>query len=293
MKIIDAVGVGGDVSPRTSADALARGEVATGCPVKAVGARLPRYDGVAHVTGRTLYVDDVRVPGMLWARACARRTSRARIVNVDTSKAETLPGVHAVVLHGDMPTNIVGHLAALGVPADEPYLAIDEVRYRGQLIGGVAAEDEDTAQEAVEPDRRGVRGARAVPRHPPGVRGRRSRRSRPGGNVFLYDPYDPRRVRKGDIDWAFEHADVIVQGAYRPAAIEQAPTETQVALVHPSPTAASSSTPARRRCTSRMGVLAQHLNLPLNRFKFVGGTVGGGFGGKVDTATEPLARCWR
>ncbi len=111
----------------------------------------------------------------------------------------------------------------------------------------------------------------------------------PEGNVFFYDPYDSRRVRKGDIDWAFEHADVIVQGAYRPAAIEQAPTETQVALVHPQPDGRIVVYSCTQAMYFSMGVLAQHLNLPPNRFKFVGGTVGGGFGGKVDTATEPLA----
>ena len=256
--------------------------------MKAVGARLPRYDGVAHVTGRTMYVDDWRVPGMLWCKGLRSPHESARIVHVDTSKAEKLPGVHGIALHGDMPTNIVGHLAALGVPADEPYLAIDEVRYRGQLIGGVAAEDEDTAQEAVslihveyeerEPFldiRKGFEqgGPQLTPE----------------GNVFFYDPYYSRRVRKGDIDWAFEHADVIVQGAYRPAAIEQMPTEPQVALVHPQPDGRIVVYSCTQAMYFSMGVLAQHLNLPTNRFKFVGGTVGGGFGGKVDTATEPLA----
>jgi len=255
--------------------------------VKAVGARLPRYDGVAHVTGRTQYVDDVRVPGMLWCKGLRSPHESARIVRVDTSKAEALPGVHAVALHGDVPTNIVGHLAALGVPADEPYLAIDEVRYRGQLIGGVAAEDEATALEAVSlieveyEEREPFLDVRlAFEEGQPQVT--------PNGNVFFYDPYDSRRVRKGDIDWAFEHADVIVQGAYRPAAIEQAPTETQVALVHPQPDGRIVVYSCTQAMYFSMGVLAQHLNMPLNRFKFVGGTVGGGFGGKVDTATEPL-----
>ena len=72
--------------------------------MKAVGARLPRYDGVAHVTGRTMYVDDWRVPGMLWCKGLRSPHESARIVHVDTSKAEKLPGVHGVALHGDMPT---------------------------------------------------------------------------------------------------------------------------------------------------------------------------------------------
>ena len=67
------------------------------------------------------------------------------------------------------------------------------------------------------------------------------------------------------------------------------PTEPQVALVHPQPDGRIVVYSCTQAMYFSMGVLAQHLNLPTNRFKFVGGTVGGGFGGKVDTATEPLA----
>ena len=66
------------------------------CPVKAVGARLPRYDGIEHVTGRTMFVDDVRVPGMLWAKALRSPVHSAEIKGLDVSKAEAMPGVHAV-----------------------------------------------------------------------------------------------------------------------------------------------------------------------------------------------------
>jgi CO/xanthine dehydrogenase Mo-binding subunit len=65
--------------------------------MKAVGARLPRYDGLAHVTGRTQYVDDVRVHGTLWTKALRSPHHSAAIRSIDTSKAEALPGVHAIV----------------------------------------------------------------------------------------------------------------------------------------------------------------------------------------------------
>ena len=108
--------------------------------MKAVGARLPRYDGVAHVTGKTVYVDDVRVPGMLWAKALRSPVHRGNVRKLDTSKAERLPGVHAIITHADVPLNVLGHLEALGVPADEPLLAEGELRYKGQPIAVVAAE---------------------------------------------------------------------------------------------------------------------------------------------------------
>ena len=90
--------------------------------MKVVGARIPRYDGVAHVTGRTTYVDDVSVPGTLWAKALRSPHHHAGITKLDTSKAESMPGVHAVITWKDVPLLEYGHLSALGIPADEPLL---------------------------------------------------------------------------------------------------------------------------------------------------------------------------
>src|SRR5205807_2596251 len=118
--------------------------------MKAVGAKLPRYDGIAHITGRSVYVDDVRVPGTLVAKALRSEHHHAAITRLDTARAERVPGVRAVVTHRDVPKNVYGHLEALGIPADEPLLAQDDVRYRGQPIAAVAAVDEDTAREAVD-----------------------------------------------------------------------------------------------------------------------------------------------
>ena len=119
--------------------------------MKAVGARLPRYDGLGHVTGQTVFVDDVRAPdGNLWAKAYRSPHHSASIRKLDTRKAAEIPGVRGVIAHSDVPRNVYGHLEALGIPADEPLLAVDEVRYRGQPIAVVAAESEDAAQEAVD-----------------------------------------------------------------------------------------------------------------------------------------------
>jgi len=97
--------------------------------MKAVGARLPRYDGVAHVTGRTTFVDDVRVPGTLWVKALRSPAHNADIKRLDVSKAEAMEGVRAIITWQDVPLLEYGHLSALGIPADEPLLAKDEVRY--------------------------------------------------------------------------------------------------------------------------------------------------------------------
>jgi CO/xanthine dehydrogenase Mo-binding subunit len=103
-----------------------------------------------------------------------------------------------------------------------------------------------------------------------------------------FGPHNHRRVRKGDIDWAFEKADLIVEGVYRPQAIEHCPLETQVSLAVPEPSGRLTIYSSTQAMYFSMGVVAAHLQWPLNKLKFVGGTVGGGFGGKVDTATETI-----
>jgi CO/xanthine dehydrogenase Mo-binding subunit len=257
--------------------------------MKAVGARVPRYDGVAHVTGRTVFVDDVRIPGTLWAKALRSPHHHAGITRLETKRAEGMKGVHAVITHDDVPLNVYGHLSALGIPADEPLLAEDDVRYKGQPIAVVAAESEATAREAVDaieiefeerPALFDVR--KAFDPDAPKIH--------QWGNWYPHfeNEMDRRQIRKGDIERAFDQADVIVQGVYRPAAIEHVPLETQTCQVVPEPSGRLTIYSCTQALYFSMGVVAAHLKVPLNRLKLVGGTVGGGFGGKVDTATETM-----
>lgn len=257
--------------------------------MKAVGARLPRYDGVGHVTGMTQYVDDVRVGKTLWTKALRSPHHHAAIVRIDTAKAEAIPGVRAIVTAADVPHNVYGHLEGLGVPADEPLLAAGEVRWLGQPIAAVAADSEAIALAAVEAieieyDEReplfDIRKAFDV--EAPSIH--------QWGPVYPhFGTYNHRRVRKGDVEAAFEQADTIVEGVYRPAAIEHVPMEPQVALVVPEPSGKLTIYSCTQAMYFSMGVVAAHLQVPLNKLKFVGGTVGGGFGGKVDTASETIS----
>ena len=225
-----------------------------GVAMKAVGARLPRYDGVEHVTGRTQFVDDVRVPSTLWARRCARRTTARPIAHIDTSQAEALPGVHAMSPARTCRCNVYGHIAG----ARRPGRRAAAGRRRGALPGPA-----DRRWSPPRARRRAMAAVAAieitfdvrdaVARHPQGVRSRRAadppvgqpvpalRRARPA-------PGPQGRHRRG----VRPTRDVIVQGVYRPAAIEHVPLETQVCAGRPRAAAAGSrSTPPRRRCTSR------------------------------------------
>jgi CO/xanthine dehydrogenase Mo-binding subunit len=256
--------------------------------MKAVGARVPRYDGVAHVTGRTQFVDDLRIPGALTVKAFRSPVHNARVRSLDTSRAEAMEGVH-VITWKDVPLLEYGHLSALGIPADEPLLAKDEVRYLGQPIAVVAAPSEEEAMAAVAaitaefeelPALFDVR--RAFDADAPQVHVE--------GNWYKHfeNEMDRRQIRKGNVEEAFDKADLIVQGVYRPAAIEHAPIETQVCQVVPEANGRLTIYSCTQALYFSMGVVAAHLQLPLNKLKVVGGTVGGGFGGKVDTATETM-----
>lgn len=259
--------------------------------MKVVGARLPRYDGVGHVTGQTRYVDDIRLPHMLHAVAARSPHHNARIVSIDTGPAESMAGVHAVVTHEDVPVLIHGHLSGAGIPGDEPLLAKDFVRYLGQPIAVVAAEDIDTARAAAA----AIKIDYEVLPHTLDVR-----LGFEGDTPVINDTFgnwynefeggmDVRQIRKGDIDQAFADADKIVQGVYRTQSVEQAPLETQVCVAIAEPDGRLTIHTCSQALYFSLGVVCAHLDVPMSDVKMVGGTVGGGFGGKVDTATETIS----
>src|SRR3990170_8786474 len=110
-----------------------------------IGKRRPRIDAYQQVTGQVEYANDLRLPGMLYAKPLLSTEHHARIVELDTSAAERLPGVKAVATAKDAPDNVSG----LIIP-DQPVFADDKVRFRGEIVALVAAETEEIAQEAVE-----------------------------------------------------------------------------------------------------------------------------------------------
>ncbi len=109
--------------------------------------RAPRLDAPAKATGRAIYADDIKLPGMLYGAILQSPLAHAKILHIDTSKAEKLPGVRAIL------TAKEAGLVRYGVsPAryDETLYAHEKVRYVGDEIAAVAAVDLETAMEAVE-----------------------------------------------------------------------------------------------------------------------------------------------
>ncbi|MDA0301421.1 MAG: molybdopterin-dependent oxidoreductase, partial [Chloroflexi bacterium] len=110
-----------------------------------IGTATPRVDGVDKTTGRALYAGDHAVPGVIWGKVLHSSRPHARIVRIDTSAARALPGVRAVITGEDTR----GHLYGRAIK-DIPVLAVDVVRYVGERIAAVAADDEATAQRAID-----------------------------------------------------------------------------------------------------------------------------------------------
>lgn len=111
-----------------------------------IGKRLPMVDARAKVTGAALYADDLVVPGMLAGKILHSPHAHARIRGIDTSRAEALPGVRAVVIGQEFPAQY----GILPIGHDETVFAVDRVRYIGDNVAGVAAVSEEVARQALE-----------------------------------------------------------------------------------------------------------------------------------------------
>ncbi len=103
-----------------------------------------RADAVPKVTGEFEYSSDLQAAGMLWGHTVRSPHAHARVVAIDTTEARTLPGVHAVLTHEDVPGAKTYGLEF----ADQPVLAIDRVRYFGEAVAVVAAEEPEQARRA-------------------------------------------------------------------------------------------------------------------------------------------------
>jgi xanthine dehydrogenase molybdenum-binding subunit len=108
-----------------------------------VGKRIPKRDAVDKVTGRATYVQDLKVPGMLYGKILRSKYPHARIARIDTSKAKKLVGVRAVITAGDVPQIRYGFMK------DQPVLKSGKVRSYRDEVAAVAAIDPDIAEEAI------------------------------------------------------------------------------------------------------------------------------------------------
>ena len=127
--------------------------------LRVIGTRPVRHDGADKVTGRALYGADLQIAGMLHGKILRSPHAHARILSIDTSKAESLPWVHAVVTASDFPPTAPGHMSDLSHWSKGLYptkylrdniLASDKVLYQGHAVAAVAAANQHAAEQALE-----------------------------------------------------------------------------------------------------------------------------------------------
>lgn len=247
----------------------------------AVGQRLPSRDSLNHIEGRTVYVDDLYFPGMLYCKACHSPHPNARILNIDISKARELPGVAAVLTHKDVPFNRYGTLL------DQPVLAEEFVRYQGEPVAAVAAVDEDAAQEAADLIRVDFEALKPVfdpleamlPDAPV---------IHEGGNIAHFGKYPCRQIRKGDVEAGFRDSDLIVEGTYTTPMQEHAPLEPHVGVAICDASGKLTIYTVSQALNYHASQISSIFKIPLSKVRMVGGTVGGAFGGKNELATDHI-----
>lgn len=255
-----------------------------------VGRSLPRSDGIGHVTGRTQFTTDHVFPGMLHLKIVRSPVHHARIRGVDLSVAERVPGFVRALTHVDVPHNVYTILGLIGVePEEEFVLAVDRVRYKGEPIVAIIAESEAAAYDAVAAVRLDLEELPAVFDVEEALKPGAPIVTHWGNNTFMYEGHPCRRVRFGDVEAAFATADHIVEGVYNTKPIEQAPTETTACIAVPEANGRYTVYTNTQAVYFSLDNTSIILQVPGNRLHFIGGTVGGGFGGKVDVIVEPLA----
>ena len=257
----------------------------TGEELLVVGKPLRRVDALEKVTGQGIYTGDLKFPDMLHAKVKRSEHAHARILRINTSEAEALPGVNLIVTSKDVPgENNVGVI----VP-DQPVFAEDAVRHYGDAVAMVVAETEDIARKAVDlikvdyevlsavfdPEEAMLSKSPLV--HPEGKYGNE-------GNVLSRMGF-----QKGDVEKGFSEADLIVEEEYRPGYQEHAFIETERCVALSDGRAVTIYGSLQCPFYVRDAV-ARALGIPRARVRIIQTAIGGAFGGKEDVPSELCAR---
>jgi CO/xanthine dehydrogenase Mo-binding subunit len=251
-----------------------------------VGKAMPRYDGLGQVTGTAIYVDDIQLPGMLYAKVVRSPVHKGIIRHLDLSRAQKAPGVVGVLSADDIPgANVYGDCR------DQPVFALDHIRYQGERVAAVVAVGEDSAMEALDKVRLEIEEQTPVfdmfeaakPDSP---------LVRPGStsNLLEYRPgVATRTLRLGDVNRGFAEADYIIEGRYTTGVQDHAAMEPHVSVAYIDEAERLVIHTVSQCLYLHLEMLCAILNLPMSRIRYIGGRVGGAFGGKGDIHADHVA----
>ncbi|MEJ1993737.1 MAG: xanthine dehydrogenase family protein molybdopterin-binding subunit [Limibacillus sp.] len=260
---------------------------------KVVGERPLRPDGIDKVTGRARFGADAFAPGMLFGKVLRSPHAHARIRSIDTSKAEALPGVKAVVTRADFATDVEEGETANVL---ENVMAGEKALYEGHAVAAVAAVSNSIAKKALKL----IEVDYEVLPHVTDV----EKAMEPGAPV-LHDhiftegvepkPSSPSNVCQrievghGDVEKGFAEADVIVEHSFKTEATHQGYIEPHACLANMSADGSGELWGCTQGHFMVRDTCAALLGIDVSRLRVTASEIGGGFGGKTTVFLEPTA----
>ncbi len=226
-------------------------------------------DSKGHVTGRSIYIDDIQESkNILYGALVISPVSHGEIIKIDYTDAKAVYGVEAVLTAGDVPgENQIGTIVQ-----DEPLFADKEVHFMGQPIAVILAHDEETAQAAAKKVKIEIKEKEAITS--PRVAFQKKQLLVPS-----------RTFRQGDINKAWDQCEHIIEGQASSGGQEHLYLETQSAYAVPLETGNIKIYSSTQGPTAVQAVTARVLGYPMHRIEVDVNRLGGGFGGKEDQAT--------
>jgi CO/xanthine dehydrogenase Mo-binding subunit len=259
--------------------------------VTAVGANARRIDAPGKVTGATLYPGDIDYPHMLHMATLFAHRVHARVVSVDTTAAESAPGVVLVLTAKDVPVNEYGlqikdQPVLCGPGGEKP--GTDIVRFVGDQLVLVVAETEAEARAACKLITVEWEDLPAV-LDPEEAMGPGAPQLHPHSKDNVCYSY---RIRKGDVDRAFGEADVIVEGVYQTPVQEHAYLQPEAGVARWDDDGRITVEVAGQWTHVDQEQIAHALALPVDRVRVIYPAIGGAFGGREDMSVQiTLALC--
>jgi len=241
-----------------------------------------RNDAYAKVTGKAKFTDDLKFAGLLHAVPVYSDYVHATIASIETKDAEKLPGVLKVLTAKDVPgTNRFGQIIK-----DFRIFADDKVRYHGDVIAVVVAESRDLAMRAAKLVKLDASPLAAVLDPEAALL---------LGAVLVHEEHgtnliNTHKVRRGNVEEGFREADVVIEECFQTQFVEHAYMETEVAVCVPRSDGVFEIYGSMQHPFSTRRFVAACLGTPLSQVEVIGTPLGGGFGGKDDTAALVCAR---
>jgi CO/xanthine dehydrogenase Mo-binding subunit len=240
-----------------------------------VGKRTPRIDAYERVTGQAHYTGDIQVPGMLYARVLRSNVPHAKILSIDTSKAEKLPGVKVIIHHGNaqVPWSSGGH-------THRRYIFNNPVRYVGDPVAAVAATDRHIAEDALklidvkyEKIPHVLDPNEALKPDAPKIA--------PSGNLSVGKGAFSAPIEEtwGDIEQGFKDADRVFEDTYISKHVNNAQLERRVSIAKWDAGKLTVYASTQGVSNARTDI-AKDFGLPLSKVRVLCKYMGGGFGNK-------------